>query len=259
MVVPGCSLLLSILPTWVACIAGALSATGALCDHSVSKSFPLLLRLLACSSGFQAWLWKSACLKGARPSTGGLGPVPLHSSRFTVMSAKRKVEDLQAVPGPDESGSSNVTVIPLGAGQEVGRSCIIVKYLGKTVMLDCGVHPGYSGQPSLPYFDEVDLSTVDVMLVTHFHLDHCAAVPFVVGHTSFRGRIFMTHPTKAIVHTLLKDFVKVSGGRSGGGKLPGTGVLSPYELSIMGSGVRASEASLALGFSPGVALASTAS
>lgn len=51
--------------------------------------------------------------------------------------------------------------------------------------------------------------------MTHFHLDHCAAVPYVVGRTSFRGRIFMTHPTKAIVHTLLKDFVKVSGGRAG--------------------------------------------
>ena len=82
-------------------------------------------------------------------------------------------------------------------------------------MLDCGIHPGFSGLASLPFYDEVDMETVDVMLVTHFHLDHCAAVPYVVGHTSFRGRIFMTHPTKAIVHTLLKDFVKVSRGASG--------------------------------------------
>lgn len=95
----------------------------------------------------------------------------------------------------------------------MGRSCIIVRYMGKTVMLDCGVHPGFQGLNSLPFFDEVDLSTVDVMLVTHFHLDHCAAVPYVVGRTNFKGRIFMTHPTKAIFHTLLKDFVKVSGGR----------------------------------------------
>lgn len=91
-----------------------------------------------------------------------------------------------------------------------------MKYMGKTVMLDCGIHPGYSGLASLPFFDEVDLSTVDAMLVTHFHLDHCAAVPYVVGRTNFKGRIFMTHPTKAIVHTLLKDFVKVSGGRGEG-------------------------------------------
>jgi cleavage and polyadenylation specificity factor subunit 3 len=113
---------------------------------------------------------------------------------------------------PPQQNPNEVQIIPLGAGQEVGRSCIIVRYLGKTVMLDCGIHPGYAGLASLPFIDEIDISEVDVMLITHFHLDHCAAVPYVVGRTNFRGRIFMTHPTKAIVHTLLKDFVKVARG-----------------------------------------------
>lgn len=35
-----------------------------------------------------------------------------------------------------------VEIKPLGAGQEVGRSCILLKYRGKTVMFDCGLHPG---------------------------------------------------------------------------------------------------------------------
>ena len=48
-----------------------------------------------------------------------------------------------------------LSVTPLGAGQEVGRSCIIVKYRGKTVMLDCGIHPGFTGLASLPFLDEV--------------------------------------------------------------------------------------------------------
>ena len=59
---------------------------------------------------------------------------------------------------------------------------------GKTVMLDCGIHPGFSGMASLPYFDQVALEEVDAMLVTHFHLDHCAAVPFVSAKTPFRVR-----------------------------------------------------------------------
>jgi cleavage and polyadenylation specificity factor subunit 3 len=107
-----------------------------------------------------------------------------------------------------------VKITPLGAGQEVGRSCIIISYLDKTIMMDCGIHPGYQGHASLPFLDQVDLEKVDVMLITHFHLDHCAAVPFVVGHTNFKGRIFMTHPTKAIAHTLLKDFVKLNSSSS---------------------------------------------
>lgn len=55
-------------------------------------------------------------------------------------------------------------------------------------MFDCGVHPGFHGMQSLPYLDLVDLSTVDVALITHFHLDHCAAVPYLVGHTKFKVR-----------------------------------------------------------------------
>lgn len=35
-----------------------------------------------------------------------------------------------------------LTVKPLGAGQEVGRSCIVIEFKGKKIMLDIGIHPG---------------------------------------------------------------------------------------------------------------------
>eukprot|EP00195_Chlamydomonas_chlamydogama_P006597 CAMPEP_0202904758 /NCGR_PEP_ID=MMETSP1392-20130828/30978_1 /ASSEMBLY_ACC=CAM_ASM_000868 /TAXON_ID=225041 /ORGANISM="Chlamydomonas chlamydogama, Strain SAG 11-48b" /LENGTH=723 /DNA_ID=CAMNT_0049592553 /DNA_START=19 /DNA_END=2190 /DNA_ORIENTATION=+ len=124
------------------------------------------------------------------------------------MSKRKAIEDLAAAA----DGSSCVEITPLGAGQEVGRSCIILKYEGKTVMLDCGIHPAYSGINSLPYFDGCDVTTVDVALITHFHLDHCAAVPWLLRKTKFKGRIFMTHPTKAIYNSLLRDFAKSSKG-----------------------------------------------
>ena len=63
---------------------------------------------------------------------------------------------------------------------------------GKTVMLDCGIHPGYSGKASLPYFDEIEMEDVDAMLVTHFHLDHCAAVPYVTAQTPFKVRLLLS-------------------------------------------------------------------
>lgn len=107
-------------------------------------------------------------------------------------------------------GAENLSVIPLGAGNEVGRSCILLQFKGKTIMLDCGVHPAYTGLASLPYFDEVDPSTVDLVLITHFHLDHAAALPYFMERTTFKGKVYMTHPTKAIYKWLLSDFVKVT-------------------------------------------------
>lgn len=43
-----------------------------------------------------------------------------------------------------------------------------------------------------------------------FHLDHAAALPYVLSKTNFQGRVFMTHPTKAIYKWLIQDSVRVS-------------------------------------------------
>ena len=47
--------------------------------------------------------------------------------------------------GGDAPGIDEVVIRPLGAGQEVGRSCFVLRYQGKGVMFDCGIHPAHSG------------------------------------------------------------------------------------------------------------------
>nr|VZI32613.1 unnamed protein product [Spirometra erinaceieuropaei] len=91
--------------------------------------------------------------------------------------------------------SDRLSIMPLGAGQE----------------LDCGIHPGLHNKESLPFIDAIqDLETVDLILVSHFHLDHCGALPFLLLKTAIRAKCFMTHATKAIYRYLLADFVRVS-------------------------------------------------
>lgn len=53
-----------------------------------------------------------------------------------------------------------VELMPLGAGSEVGRSCVKLEYKGKIVLFDCGIHPGIGGEAGLPYFDEVEMDKV---------------------------------------------------------------------------------------------------
>jgi ribonuclease BN (tRNA processing enzyme) len=53
-------------------------------------------------------------------------------------------------------------------------------------MFDCGIHPGMQGENSLPFLTNEDLDEIDVALITHFHLDHCAAVPYLLCHTTFK-------------------------------------------------------------------------
>ncbi|PGH21455.1 endoribonuclease ysh1 [Polytolypa hystricis UAMH7299] len=127
------------------------------------------------------------------------------------MAAKRKAAALNA-PVEEEpvDPSDELLFYNLGGGNEVGRSCHIIQYKGKTVMLDAGMHPAKDGFAALPFFDDFDLSTVDILLISHFHLDHAGSLPYVLSKSNFKGRVFMTHATKAIYKWLIQDNVRVS-------------------------------------------------
>ena len=53
-----------------------------------------------------------------------------------------------------EEDDEVMIVTPLGAGNEVGRSCVYMSYKGKSRLFDCGIHPAYSGMAALPYSKE---------------------------------------------------------------------------------------------------------
>ena len=116
-----------------------------------------------------------------------------------------------------------IKVIPLGAGQDVGRSCVIVELGGKRVMFDCGMHMVSDQKyPDFAYLKSVvgkkgskgegnDLtSLLDCVLITHFHLDHCGSLPYFSEIVGYNGPIVATNPTKSIIPLMLEDFRKIT-------------------------------------------------
>ena len=73
--------------------------------------------------------------------------------------------------------SDLMKITPMGSGQEVGRSCHIVSFKDKKIMLDCGIHPGLTGMDALPFVDMISADDIDLLLISHFHLDHAGARP----------------------------------------------------------------------------------
>lgn len=81
-------------------------------------------------------------------------------------------------------------------------------------MFDCGMHMGYSDERRFPDFSYLSQtgdfdSVLDCVLVTHFHLDHCGALPYFVETCGYNGPVYMTHPTRAICPILLEDYRKI--------------------------------------------------
>lgn len=56
---------------------------------------------------------------------------------------------------------------------------------------------------------------LDCVIISHFHLDHCGALPFFTEMCGYDGNIYMTHPTKAICPILLEDYRKITVDKKG--------------------------------------------
>lgn len=116
-----------------------------------------------------------------------------------------------------------INIVPLGAGQDVGRSCILVTLNNKTIMFDCGMHMGYHDERRFPDFTYIskDLNpqamtnSIDAVIISHFHLDHCGSLPYFTEIIGYEGPIYMSFPTKAIAPILLEDMRKIFAERKG--------------------------------------------
>ncbi|KAL3655340.1 Cleavage and polyadenylation specificity factor subunit 3-II [Castilleja foliolosa] len=109
----------------------------------------------------------------------------------------------------------------LGAGQEVGKSCVVVTMNGKRIMFDCGMHMGHQDEHRYPDFSKICKSgddftnSLSCIIITHFHLDHIGALPYFTQVCGYNGPIYMTYPTKALAPLMLEDYRKVMVDRRG--------------------------------------------
>lgn len=96
-----------------------------------------------------------------------------------------------------------------GAAGEVTGSCFLVETQDKKFLVDCGVFQGVheaderNHEPFL--FDPTELTAV---ILTHAHIDHSGRVPMLVAR-GFRGPIFCTEPTAALVKLMWEDMVEI--------------------------------------------------
>ncbi|MBW4049099.1 MAG: MBL fold metallo-hydrolase, partial [Proteobacteria bacterium] len=92
-----------------------------------------------------------------------------------------------------------------GAAKQVTGSCHLVETETSRVLIDCGLFQGGHelAEENAEEFG-FDASTIDVLLLTHAHLDHCGRIPLLVKR-GFRGRIIATAPTRELARLVLAD------------------------------------------------------
>ncbi len=99
----------------------------------------------------------------------------------------------------------------LGAGRQVGRSCLLLQTPESRIMLDCGIDPAGLVGSEYPYFEapEFNINDLDAVIISHSHLDHCGFLPYLYKF-GFRGPTYCTAPTRDIMSLLQLDMIKIA-------------------------------------------------
>jgi metallo-beta-lactamase family protein len=96
----------------------------------------------------------------------------------------------------------------LGAAQNVTGSRYFLEVNGKKFLVDCGLYQERElrGRNWEPFVIAPD--TLDAVLLTHAHLDHCGLLPKLV-RDGFKGKIHCTAATEDIAEIMLTDAGKL--------------------------------------------------
>ncbi|SDZ94932.1 metallo-beta-lactamase family protein [Flavobacterium gillisiae] len=97
----------------------------------------------------------------------------------------------------------------IGAAGTVTGSKTLIESNGVRILIDCGLFQGIKPLRELNWQPlPVLASSIDFVLLTHGHLDHCGWLPRLVDQ-GFKGKIYCSGPTKEIAELILLDSGKI--------------------------------------------------
>lgn len=91
-----------------------------------------------------------------------------------------------------------------GAAQNVTGSCYLLEASGSRVLIDCGLYQERDLKQRNWDDFPIPPDSIDAVLLTHAHLDHCGRLPKLVKE-GFSGKIFCTPATLEIAQIIMKD------------------------------------------------------
>lgn len=92
-----------------------------------------------------------------------------------------------------------------GADRGVTGSCHLVECAGRRILIDCGLYQGgreLNEENAEPF--GFDPGGIDLVLLTHAHLDHCGRLP-LLAKRGFRGEIITTSASRELARLVMLD------------------------------------------------------
>jgi KH/beta-lactamase-domain protein len=132
-------------------------------------------------------------------------------------------------------GDEWVRVSALGGFRQVGRSCVLLQTEESNVLLDAGINP--SAEPgtteNFPYLNapELDLKSLDAVVLSHAHMDHCGMIPYLYK-MGYDGPLYCTEPTRDMMIMLALDYIGLAHSQNNSAPYDSTAIKKAIKRTI---------------------------
>ncbi|MDR0728475.1 MAG: MBL fold metallo-hydrolase [Puniceicoccales bacterium] len=88
--------------------------------------------------------------------------------------------------------------------REIGAHCVLVEIGSFHILVDSGMDPGSLGMEALPLLDCLEGVALDLILITHCHLDHIGSLPILMRRQP-QARILISPPSQTLIFPMLEN------------------------------------------------------
>ncbi|MDR1255800.1 MAG: MBL fold metallo-hydrolase [Puniceicoccales bacterium] len=99
-------------------------------------------------------------------------------------------------------------IIDLNKTREIGSQCMYLEAGSFKILLDCGMSPREEGYKALPNFSPIDGKAIDIIIISHCHLDHIGSLPFFMKNQQ-QARILTSPGSHIIMPRILENSVTI--------------------------------------------------
>ena len=157
-----------------------------------------------------------------------------HAKKLNARSGKRsprvfekKFTHTESFPNPRKKRDvipplkpGDIRVIPIGGVEEIQKNMTMVEYMDQIVVIDAGTKFSDEDTPGIDYlipntkYLEERKHMIKALVITHGHLDHIGAIPFVMeklGNPPIYSRVFRRSTSRSLKKTTaLSPFHRIS-------------------------------------------------
>jgi Cft2 family RNA processing exonuclease len=99
-------------------------------------------------------------------------------------------------------------LIDLNRDGGIGANSFYLQLGDLKILVDCGLHPKKVGRAATPDFSPLRGVTLDLVIITHCHLDHIGSLPVLLREQP-RVPVIMTQPSRMLIERMLHNSANV--------------------------------------------------